>query len=54
MMSLYLQKTLSSPQEISSKTLELIKQKIIYLQKERSSKNEKGKLLLEVNYVLAK
>ena len=46
-MSLYLEKTLSSPEESVSKTLELLKQNIIYLQKERSSTNEKGKSLLE-------
>ena len=51
-MSLYLQKTLSSPQENESKTLELLKQNITYLQKERNSNNEKGKSLLEVKSAL--
>ena len=39
---------LSSPQESVTKTLELLKQNIICLPKKRSSKNKKGKLLLEV------
>ena len=51
-MSLYLEKTLSSPEESVSKTLELLKQNIIYLQKERCSTNEKGKSLLEVKSAL--
>ena len=51
-MSLYLQKTLSSPEESVSKTLELLKQNVIYLQKERYSTNEKGKSLLEVKPAL--
>ena len=51
-MSLYLEKTLSSPEESVSKTLELLKQNIIYLQKERYSTNEKGKSLLEVKSAL--
>ena len=51
-MSLYLEKTLSSPEESVSKTLELLKQNIIYLQKELCSANEKGKSLLEVKSAL--
>ena len=51
-MSLYLEKTLSSPEESVSKTLELLKQNIIYLQKERRSTNKRGKSLLEVKSTL--
>ena len=51
-MSLYLQKTLSSPQGSVNKNVKLLKENISYLQKELTSKNEAIKSLLEVKSAL--